>query len=196
MDANAALPVPDFRALFTHGPGAYLILSPDLRIIEVNEAYLQATLTRRSDILGRSLFEVFPDNPDDPGADGVRNLAASLRRVLDHRRPDRMPIQKYDIRKPDTEGGGFEVRYWSPVNTPVPDEDGRVNCIIHAATDVTEFMLEIHRARLSPEPERSCSVPASSGEPAHIEVFRNAREIADINRKLQTAVAALEVANK
>src|SRR2546428_7515922 len=36
--------------------------------------------------LGRGIFDVFPDNPDDPAADGVRNLRASLERVLAHRR--------------------------------------------------------------------------------------------------------------
>ncbi|MDA0183120.1 hypothetical protein OJ997_22615 [Solirubrobacter phytolaccae] len=52
--------------------------------------------------------DVFPDNPDDPDASGENNLGASLRRVLEHGRPDTMPVQKYDIRRPD---GTFEVRH-------------------------------------------------------------------------------------
>ena len=35
-------------------------------------------MTRREEVIGRPLFEVFPDNPEDPGATGVRNLRASL----------------------------------------------------------------------------------------------------------------------
>ncbi len=31
-----------------------------------------------------------------------------------------MPVQKYDIRRPEAEGGGFEERFWSPTNSPVP----------------------------------------------------------------------------
>jgi len=129
---------PDFRALFEHAPGCFLVLDPSLRIVAVSDAYLTATLTERDAILGRGLFEVFPDNPDDPTASGVANLNASLMRVLDSRGPDTMSIQKYDIRRPDDLGGGFEERFWSPVNTPVLNEGGDVVYIIHKVEDVTE----------------------------------------------------------
>jgi PAS domain S-box-containing protein len=128
---------PDFEAVFDAAPGNYLLLRPDFTIIGVNQSYLTATMTLRKEIVGRGLFEVFPDNPDDPAADGVRNLRASLLRVLAQKRPDRMPIQKYDIRRPDAEGGGFEERYWSPLNSPVLGPDGEVCCIIHWVEDVT-----------------------------------------------------------
>jgi len=108
---------PDFRALFESAPGLYLVLDPDLRIVAVSDAYCRATMTRREDILGRGIFDVLPDNPDDPGADGVRNLRASLQRVQLDRVPDAMTVQKYDIRRPEHEGGGFEIRYWSPLNS-------------------------------------------------------------------------------
>src|SRR5277367_5055267 len=115
---------PDFKHLFESAPGLYLVLTPELKIVAVSDNYLKATMTRRKEILGRGIFDVFPDNPDDPNADGVRNLRASLERVLNSRAPDTMPVQKYDIRRPESEGGGFEVRYWSPVNTPLPGPDG------------------------------------------------------------------------
>src|SRR5262249_4431814 len=97
----------DFRLLFEATPAPHLVLNPDLVILAVNDAYLRATMTTRQALVGRGVFEVFPDNPDDPGATGVRNLRASLARVLETGRPDTMPVQKYDIRKPD---GGFEER--------------------------------------------------------------------------------------
>src|SRR6185312_437670 len=109
----------DFRALFEAAPGLFLVLDPELRIVAVSDAYLAATMIRRDDVLGRGVFEVFPDNPDDPGATGVGNLRASLERVRKTVKPDTMAVQKYDIRRPEPDGGGFEVRYWSPVNSPV-----------------------------------------------------------------------------
>ena len=75
-------PPPDFRALFEAAPGLYLALTPDMFIVAVSDAYLRATMTAREQVLGRRLFDVFPDNPDDPAATGVRNLRASLDRVL------------------------------------------------------------------------------------------------------------------
>ena len=103
---------PDFRALLEAAPGLYLILDPgpDLIIVAASDAYLGATMTRRDDIVGRRLFDVFPDNPADPAASGTRNLAASLARARETGAADKMPIQKYDIRRPAAEGGGFEEK--------------------------------------------------------------------------------------
>ena len=138
----------DFRLLFESAPGLNLVLDPDLRIVAVSEAYLAATMTRREEIVGRGLFEVFPDNPDDAAATGERNLRQSLEKVLRTGRPDTMAIQKYDIRRPESEGGGFEERYWSPLNSPVL-VDGRLAYIIHRVEDVTDFVRleEQHRDR-------------------------------------------------
>jgi PAS domain S-box-containing protein len=129
---------PEFRALFEQSPACLLALGPDMRIVAVSDAYLRATLTERAEIVGRPLFEVFPDNPDDPTATGVANLSASLERVIRHRSPDEMDVQHYDIRRPADLGGGFELRYWSPVNTPVLDRDGDLAYIVHQVVDVTD----------------------------------------------------------
>jgi hypothetical protein len=51
-----------------------------------------------------------------------------------------MAVQKYDIRRPEEEGGGFEVRYWSPINTPVLDDRRQLPYIVHRVEDVTEFV--------------------------------------------------------
>jgi len=111
--------IPDFRLLFESVPGLFVVLLPDFTIAAVSDAYLQATLTRREQIVGRHLFAVFPDNPNDANADGVANLRRSLERVLETGMPDAMAMQKYDVPRPD--GQGFEERYWSPSNFPVLD---------------------------------------------------------------------------
>ncbi len=132
---------PDFRALFDAIPGLYMVVLPNdpvFTIVFANQAYAQATLIDAGAIVGRSLFDVFPDNPDDPHASGESNLRASFREVLATKARHTMPVQKYDIRRPETEGGGFQERYWSPVNTPLLGSDGEVQFIIHRVEDVTE----------------------------------------------------------
>ncbi|MBE2315604.1 response regulator [Solirubrobacter sp. CPCC 204708] len=94
-------------------------------------------MTEREAIVGRGLFDVFPDNPDDGAATGEANLGASLRRVIDTGKPHTMATQKYDIRSPD---GSFEARYWSPVNSPVFDAAGQLAYIIHRVEDVSELV--------------------------------------------------------
>src|SRR5207245_5147864 len=86
------LPKPDFRVLFESAPGSYLVLTPDFKIIAVSDAYLRATMTKREEILGRGIFDVFPGNPKDPTATGARNLSASLERVLRNRAADAMAV--------------------------------------------------------------------------------------------------------
>jgi signal transduction histidine kinase/ActR/RegA family two-component response regulator len=168
---------PDFRRLFESAPGLYLVLDPTLRIVAVSDAYLSATMTRRDEIIDRGLFEVFPDNPDDPEATGVGNLRASLDRVVQSRVADTMPIQKYDIRRPADEGGGFEVRYWSPRNSPVLSDSGELSYIIHRVEDVTDF---VHLEQLE---ERQKVVNSEM----QVDLLKQARELADANQRLRRA---------
>jgi signal transduction histidine kinase len=134
---NGNVSVPEMQSIFEAVPGLYLILKPDapqFTIIAVSGAYNRATLTKREEIIGKGLFEVFPDNPNDPHATGVARLTASLMSVLKHKKPHKMDIQKYDIPHPEE---GFEVRFWSPLNVPVLDKTGKVSHIIHSVIDVT-----------------------------------------------------------
>ena len=181
---NHDLPMPDFRALFESVPGLYLVLTPDLRIVAVSDAYLQATMTQREAILGRQLFDVFPDNPDDVAATGVRNLSASLERVLATRAPDAMAIQKYDIRRPDEAGGGFEERYWSPVNSPVFGDGGTIAHIIHRVEDVTDF---VRLKQQEIEHTRAHEALQIRAEHMEAEVFRRAQELQRANARLRIA---------
>jgi signal transduction histidine kinase/CheY-like chemotaxis protein len=167
---------PDFRRLFESAPGLYLVLDSDLRIVGASDAYLGATMTQREEIVGRGIFDVFPDNPDDPEASGVSNLRASLERVVRRRVPDTMAVQKYDIRRPAEEGGGFEERHWSPRNVPVLDDDGELAYIIHRVEDVTEF------ARLQAHESDQAA-----------EILRRSRELHEANAKLREASTAKDV---
>lgn len=85
VDRPIAGQAPDFRTLFESARGLFLVLARDLSIVAASDAYLRATMTTREEILGRGIFEVFPDNPTDPAASGARNLRASLERVLETR---------------------------------------------------------------------------------------------------------------
>ncbi|HEY6008948.1 MAG TPA: PAS domain-containing protein, partial [Geobacteraceae bacterium] len=188
-NSMAGDPNPDFKALFESAPSLYLVLDPGLIIVAASNAYLSATLTRREDVLGKHIFEVFPDNPDDSAATGVTNLRDSLQRVLSLQRPDVMAVQKYDIQRPISEGGGFEERYWSPINTPVLSAHGEVRFIIHRVEDVTEFvrLKEAHRAQMN-------QAEVLKGRASHMEaeVFQRAQEIQEANRQLRELHAQLE----
>jgi len=177
----------DFKHLFESAPGLYLVLDPELVIVAVSEAYLVATMTERDKIVGRGLFDVFPDNLDDPEATGVSNLQASLDRVRLDARPDTMAMQKYDIRRPESEGGGFEVRYWSPVNTPVLRDDGGVACIIHRVEDVTGL---VRLKQLEADQHRHTAELEVHTAQMEADVILRSQELQEANRKLRLVVDA------
>ena len=187
-DAATRTRAPDFRTLFESAPGLYLVLTPDLTIVAASEAYLRATMTKREAILGRGLFDVFPDNPDDPDASGARNLRASLGAVLRTRMPDAMAVQKYDIRRPESDGGGFEERFWSPLNSPVLDAAGELAYIIHRVEDVTEF---VRLKQLGGEQQKLTDELRARAERMESEVYLRAQEVAEVNRRLQSANAEM-----
>ncbi len=133
----------DFKKIFEAAPGLFLVLLPNdptYTIAAVSNAYAEGTFTRREEILGRGVFEVFPENPNDPTATGVSNLTASLRRVIATKAADALAVQKYDIRLPGSRRHEFEERYWSAVNSPVLNEDGTVQYIVHRVEDITDLL--------------------------------------------------------
>ena len=168
----------DYRALFEAAPGRFLALDPQLSIVAVTDDYLEATMTRREQIIGRGIFEVFPDNPADPHADGTRQLRASLERVLSQRAADSMAVQKYDVRGPD---GVWRVKYWSPRNVPVLAASGEVRYILHRVEDVTALVEASERGE------------ALQGRTREMEqeVLVRSRELAEANRELREANARL-----
>ena len=129
-----------FQSEFDASPHPYMLLDPGpgLLIVDINDAYAQAPLTNRNDVVGRSLFDIFPDNPDDALADGVSNLYASLRAVVKTSQPHAMAVQRYDIRDPQ---GQFVERHWQPINSPIHDRDGILIYILHHVEDVTAAMV-------------------------------------------------------
>jgi len=177
-----------FENLFESLPGLFLVLTPDLKIVTANDAYLQATMTRREEIRGRGLFEVFPDNPANAAATGASNLRVSLDRVRQHATADTMAIQKYDVRRPD---GVFEERYWSPINSPVFGTNRKIEYIIHRVEDVTEFV----RQKAKPAAGDTAEMRARL-EQLEATIFRNSQELESANRQLRAANAELAQASR
>jgi hypothetical protein len=126
------LPAGMVRRVFHSLPQPSILLQPNLVIVAVNKAYLDTMDMPGEDIVGCDLFAVFPDNPAEK-VKSTRNLAESFGRVLDHGAADTLDHLRYDVRNRD---GVFEERWWSPINTPVLDDLGRLELIIHQAFEV------------------------------------------------------------
>jgi PAS domain-containing protein len=125
-----------FRDQFDAAAVPLLLIDPGpgLRIVHANDVYTAATAIDLGRAAGEKLFNVFPDNPGDPFADGVANLFDSFRIVAETGQSHAMAVQRYDVRGPT---GVFEERYWQPLNSPVLDENGDLAFILNRAIDVT-----------------------------------------------------------
>ncbi len=179
-----------FQSLFESAPGSYLVLRPeDYEIVAASDAYLAATMVRREEIIGRRLFEAFPDDPLDPTADGAGKLRASLERVKQTRRADVMAVQRYPIRRPAAVGGQFEERWWSPVNSPVTGPGGELAYIIHRVEDVTPFLREMRDRNREAEAHQLLE---SRAQHMQAEVALRGQELLRANEQLHELNDALE----
>lgn len=127
----------DYKAVFDNTPSLIFVVDPGFKIVAQNRAHAVASLSTGKEIVGKHLFEAFPDNSGHSAAHGTSELRASLLRVLKTRQPDQMPIVRYDVQGAS---GPFHARWWQVVNTPILGEDGYVKWIIHRAEDVTEIV--------------------------------------------------------
>ena len=130
-------PLLDYQRIFDAMPGMCLILDPKFNIIAQNAEHAKATLSTGKEVIGKFLFEIFPDNPGDSNADGVAQVRQSLIRVMETLKQDVIPIIRYDV-KPKF--GEYDERYWAITNTPILGPDGFVQWIINRADDVTELV--------------------------------------------------------
>jgi hypothetical protein len=139
---------PDFEQVFQHMPGLCLLLDSAFTIVAQNDEHARGTESAGRNIVGQTVFAAFPDNPNDSGATGVSHIRDSLLKVMKTRKPDHLPMLRYDI-KPLV--GPYVTRYWSVTNIPLLGADGYVQWILIRAEEVTELAEHRQRAGLSAE---------------------------------------------
>lgn len=173
-----------YKVLFENIPGMFLILDPDYTIKAVSDAYLNATMTERSRIVERNIFDVFPDDPAESDASGVRNLRLSLDRVRTTHKTDVMAVQRYPTRTPE---GDFEEKFWSPVNSPVTGKDGSLFFIVHRVEDVTEYIQMVQKDDLLEPNSRDQMMAAEIVQRGH-ELQKITQQLQDEERRFRTLV--------
>ncbi len=133
----------DFAAIFSALPTAYLVMSPELTIVEANQAYLSLLGRTREELIGRYVFDAFPPAPDTLDADGTNPLQTSFERARDTGLPDHMPLFRYQVL--DQATGRPVARAWSLISAPVLDEQGRTQLVLQRVEDVSEYLAERER---------------------------------------------------
>ncbi|MEV7069683.1 PP2C family protein-serine/threonine phosphatase [Streptomyces sp. NPDC091972] len=167
----------DYAAVFRALPGMVALLTPELVYVDVNDDFVRLTGRPREQLLGRYIFDVFPENPHDSAATGMRETRESMLRAVATGERDTMAVLRYDIEDPQRPGHWRE-HFWSPVNAPVLGTDGKVTLLVHRVEEVTELI----RARGGPGGDSRARV-------LEAELYTRARELQEVNERLRRAHA-------
>ncbi|HEY4652605.1 MAG TPA: PAS domain-containing protein, partial [Pontibacter sp.] len=153
-----SIPAPDLQMVFDSLSGNFLLLQPNpphFTIVAVSDEQLSVTGRERHKVVGRDLFEVFPEQPEADTRSGYTSLRKSLAHVMQDKVIDPMPVTRYDIANAD---GIFEERYWQASNKPVLDAAGNLRYILHHSTEVTDQVLAERKATDMREIEKKYSL--------------------------------------
>lgn len=124
----------NFKALFEEAPGLILVLNPSFTILAISDAYVEATYSKREDLVGKYFFDVFQDTKNTTA---VAETKASLEYVLKNKKPHVIPMLRMEIKNL---AGVLEEKYWNPINKPILTKDNQVQYIVHIVKDLTEFV--------------------------------------------------------
>lgn len=177
----------DFAKVFQALPSPTMLLAPDLTIISANRAYVHISGRGLDELVGRFLFDVFPDSPTEE-ASGARTLRTSLERLLATGERDTMALQKYDVEVPDRPGV-FEERYWSTVNIPILDADGQVSLIAHRVEEVTALVRARKAAARTPGAQHASLTTLSHEDAMTADLLTRSQELQELNEELRKAHA-------
>jgi PAS domain S-box-containing protein len=172
----------DLATAFDASPNPYMLVTRDLRYAGVNEAYLAAVGSTREALIGKPLFEVFDSGPGEDAPENVRQVKASLEKVLATGEPDHLALIRFSMPSVDTSGQlVHHDRYWSATHTPVKNADGEVVYVLQHTTDVTELEQLRQRAEAVVEEPVSALDAMIGGN-----ILARARLVQENNLRLET----------
>jgi PAS domain S-box-containing protein len=181
---NTKLPGEEYQDIFYNSPVAMLIIAPDApayTMLDVNNAYLTATNTNRDELIGKSVFGVFPANPTDNVSKNIERTIFSFEEAIKNKVAHVMSNYRYDI--PIHGSMEFEERYWTTSNTPILDKNGEVAYFIHSPLNVTELYKLAEREKAGIEALRNQQQVLYSTfmqAPVGIAIFKGPEYIVDL----------------
>jgi PAS domain S-box-containing protein len=138
----------DYKSVFQTLPEHYVVFDvkkPGFTIVAANDRYLAVTNQHENELIGKKLFEVFPDTSESARNTGKGELERSLENVIRTNKPDDTGVIRYDLKD---EKGILEVRYWKATHYPYFENDTLV-AIVQSTSDVTELVRSEEQLKLA-----------------------------------------------
>ncbi|WP_299984458.1 PAS domain-containing protein [uncultured Pontibacter sp.] len=145
MHSKIPTSVPTLEPIFRALTGLYLVLTPDLVIVDATDALLKQTHVKRDETIGQHVFKIFPNNPDNLQVDSEGSMHQCMQHALVHKEPYHIEVLRYDIPSEN----GFEERYWNTTTIPIMNEVGEVQYLLQEVRDITDKVLidRVHQLR-------------------------------------------------
>ncbi|MEO6148653.1 MAG: PAS domain S-box protein [Mucilaginibacter sp.] len=178
------LPGDEYKDIFNNTPAAILVIAADgpvYTILDVNQAYLNATNTNRETLLGNPVFGAFPGNPTDEVSKNIERTIFSFEQAITTKKTHTMYNYRYDIPIRGTDE--FEERYWTTSNTPIMNDKGEVIYFLHSPANVTELYKLAEREKAGIEAlknQREQLYSTFMQAPVGIAIFRGPQYIVDL----------------
>lgn len=173
-----------YKEIFYFSTSAQLIIGTDAplyTILDVNNAYLNTTNAKRESIINKPVFAAFPANPSDIDSENIERTIYSFNQALQTKLPHTTSNYRYDI--PIRGTGEFEERYWTTTNTPILNDQGEVQFILHTPTDVTQLYKLMDREKKNVQAlkdQRKQLYSTFMQAPVGIGIFRGADYVVDL----------------
>ncbi len=106
-----------------------MVVDRDLRFVYANAPYLEATHTQLSDLIGRNIFDCFPDTTERIAA-----VREQFDQTLKNGVTTQLDAQPFKLERQD---GSIADVVWQATQDPIRDEKGHVIGMIQRAEDIT-----------------------------------------------------------
>ncbi len=118
-------------------PHLCLLLTPEGKILEASDTYLQMINLAREEVVGHTLTELFHIYPTLPTRIEAEALETSIQEALEQHASHTIEAQTLLSSSPSS-SPTHEIIYWRCVHIPITNEQGQTLYLIHELTDLTE----------------------------------------------------------
>ncbi len=121
----------NFSQVFDELPDTYMLISTDLKILDINKQILALNNKRKEDFVGKNALDAFNSTEN-----AKSEFKKSIEKVLETKKEHSMDPIRYDL--PSEKEDEITAVYWQILNKPVLNEAGNVDFIITKSCEVTE----------------------------------------------------------
>ena len=128
----------NYKASFEQSYLPLVMIADHYIIVAASDSYLEETKTIRDEIIGKKIYEIFPNNQGDSSGNSQAIICSSIDCAMKNKTSHTASVIQYSKPKLSSQGEGETIKYLSFCHSPVLDEFNEVECIIQRLEDVTQ----------------------------------------------------------